>query len=76
MYKIRYQKLNKNDRTPATGAYSTDEYDDVGAFMEGVVETAQNRVRGYKYRLMDFEQDHDGNMVARFDWQATGNVKD
>ena len=75
MYKIRYQKLNKNDRTPANGAYSTDEYDDVGAFMEGVVETAQNRVRGYKYRHMDVTVDG-GDVALRFDWQATGNVKD
>lgn len=75
MYKIRYQKLNKNDRTPANNAYSTDEYEDIPSFIEGVVETAQNRVRGYKYRLMDV-QTEGIDVVLRFDWQATGNVKD
>lgn len=75
MYKIRYQKLNKTDRTPANNAYSIDEYEDIPPFIEGIVETAQNRVRGYKYRLMDV-QTEGVDVVLRFDWQATGNVKD
>lgn len=74
MYKIRYQKYTK-DRTPANGVYSTDEYEDMAQFLNGIVETAQFRIRGYKYRLMDVTTDNDG-VVLRFDWQGTGNVKD
>ena len=77
MYTIRQQKMKttpmsdgKTLLTPAS-AYTVDEYEDIGEFMAGVVQTAQYRMRGYKYRLMDFEQTHDGDMMVRFDWQKS-----
>lgn len=71
MYAIRYQKMKKNADgmlVPAN-AYTVDEYDDLESFVEGVVEIAQFRKRGYKYRLMECTDSDD--VVARFDWQKS-----
>lgn len=71
MYAIRYQKMKKtaNGLAPAS-AYTVDEYDDIYGFLSGLVDIAQFRKRGYKYRLMDVAVD-DEDIAVRFDWQRS-----
>ena len=71
MYAIRYQKMKKTaDGLVPANAYTLDQYDDMVEFHSAVVDIAQFRKRGYKYRLMDVAVD--GNDITlRFDWQKS-----
>ena len=62
-------KTNADGLVPAN-AYTLDEYDDVSEFLAGIVDMAQFRKRGYKYRLMDVAVDGD-DIAVRFDWQKS-----
>ena len=78
MYMIRYQKMNKTKTddgktayTPAR-AYSVDDYETTEDYLKGVVQIAQTRVRGWKYRLMVVDVDASTESItARFDWAPT-----
>lgn len=75
---IRMQKMNKDKDsdgktvyTPAR-AYSIDEYETTEDFLKGVVQTAQYRVRGWKYRAMEIIEDASTDTVTiRFDWSPS-----
>lgn len=70
-YIMKYQKMKRNDNgeyIPAR-AYSTDEYGDLEEFLTGLVEMAQYRKRGYKYRLMEVVDSDD--VYVRLDWQKS-----
>ena len=75
MYVIRKQKMTKTKDAdgktvyaPAR-AYTVDEYETMGDYLDGITDTAQFRVRGWKYRLMDVTEGDD--VTARFEWSPS-----
>ena len=80
MYVVRKQKMMKQKDVDGKTVYSpaktytVEECEDISAFMSEVVDTAQFRVRGWKYRLMEVVDSDD--VVARFDWQKSSPTED
>lgn len=80
MYVVRKQKIQRMHDddgrvyyVPAK-TYTVEECEDIDAFMFEVVNTAQFRVRGWKYRLMEVKDSDD--IVVRFDWQKSTPTED
>lgn len=66
-YIIKRQKINKNG---AMSAYIMEEFMSFDDFVEGIVDSAQTRGKGWKYRVMEVNGDADGCTI-RFDVQFT-----
>ena len=62
-YIIKRQKIGKSG---AQNAYIMEEYASYEDFVEGIIESAQMRGRGWKYRPMEITED-----MVRFDVQFT-----
>ena len=64
MYAVKYQR-------EGTSRYVCEEMDSVDEFIQCIVDTAQLRGKGWKYRLMELSSTDDNGIMARFDVQYT-----